>query len=79
MKKETVIRTVILALALINQILTAVGKSVIPIDNTTITQFVSAVFTVAASIWSWWKNNSFTYEAIVADEYLRELKNNGNK
>ena len=79
MKKDTIIRTVILALALINQILTAFGKSVIPISDETVTQLISAAFTILSSVWAWWKNNSFTYEAIIADEYLREIKNYGNK
>jgi SPP1 family holin len=73
MKKDVLIRTVILAIALVNQILTAFGKSVIPIDDETITQLISVIFTIATSVWAWWKNNSITPEAIVADEYLKEL------
>ena len=73
-KKETIIRTVVLALALINQILTALGVSVIPIDNELITELLSLVFTIGASVWAWWKNNSFTKSAIEADKYLAELK-----
>lgn len=74
MKKDVLIRTVILALALINQILSAFGKAVIPIENETLKELISAGFTISASIWAWWKNNSVTPEAIAADEYLKELK-----
>ena len=74
MKKDVLIRTVILAIALVNQILTAFGKGIIPIEDETVTELISAVFTVATSVWAWWKNNSVTPEAIIADEYLKELK-----
>ena len=72
-KKETIIRTVILALALINQILTSTGNSIIPISDEQITELISLGFTVGASLWAWWKNNSFTKNAIEADKVLKEL------
>ncbi len=70
----TTARTIILALALINQILTSVGHSVIPLENEDITEFISLAFTIAASLAAWWKNNSFTKNAIEADGYLEELR-----
>lgn len=73
-KKETIIRTVVLALALINQILTVFDISVIPIDDAQITEFISLGFTICASVWAWWKNNSFSKEAIEADNVLSELR-----
>lgn len=72
-KKETIIRTVILAIALINQLLTAFGVSVIPIGDDQITELISLVFTIGASVWAWWENNSFTKNAIEADKLLDEL------
>ena len=39
---------------------------------------ISAVFTAAASLWAWWKNNSFTQGAIEADVYLQELRSGDN-
>lgn len=77
MKKEALIRTVILATALLNQLLAVFGKSPLPIEDETVTQLITAVFTTAASIWAWWKNNSVTKNAVKADEYLKELKKNG--
>ena len=70
----TIIRTVLLALALVNQILTASGHSVIPIDDETVTQLISAAATIITSVIAWWKNNSYTQEAIEADEYMNALK-----
>ncbi len=72
--KGTLIRTVILLSALVNQILSICGVSPIPIDDDTATNIISTLWTVVASIAAWWKNNSFTDNAISADEYLNELK-----
>lgn len=70
----TIARTIILTIALINQILTVSGHSVIPIESEDITKFISLAFTIAASLAAWWKNNSFTKNAIEADGYLEELR-----
>lgn len=73
-KKMTIIRTIILALALINQTLTGMGKPIIPLEDETLTEFLTNVFTIVSALWAWWKNNSFTTEAIIADEELAEMK-----
>lgn len=74
MKKDTIIRTVILILALVNQILTVTGHSIIPVGEETVTELISVVFTVVTALIAWWKNNSFTPEAIEADKYLEDLR-----
>ena len=66
-------RTAVLILALANQILSATGHSPIPVDDTQLEQLISAGMTVGAAIWAWWENNSFTKEAIAADNYLDSL------
>lgn len=71
----TIARTIILALALINQVLTATGHNAINIADEDINAVVSTIFTIVAAITAWWKNNSFTESAIAADEVMRELKN----
>ena len=73
-KQETIIRTIILFLAIINNALALFNKSPLPIDNETVSMVVSFIFTTGASLWTWWKNNSFTENAIKADNYLKELK-----
>lgn len=74
--KMTIIRTVLLLLGLINMILTVIGKSPLPISDQQMSDFISCAWVLGASIWAWWKNNSFTPEAIKADEYLDLLRNN---
>lgn len=72
---ETIARTIVLVIALLNQIFAIFGRDQIPIAEDNIYQLVSILFTIGAAIWSWWKNNSVTQNAIKADEYLKELKN----
>lgn len=71
---STVARTAVLALALANQVLSAAGSPVLPIESDQLEQLVTVGFTVAASLIGWWKNNSFTPEAMEADAYLAELR-----
>lgn len=73
-KKDTIIRTIVLVIALVNQALTIAGKNPLPFEDEEITEFLSYIFTVAASLWAWWKNNSFTQNALEADKVLDELK-----
>lgn len=75
-KTSTIIRTLCLILALINQILSATGKPLLPIEDSQIETVVTETALVITALWSWWKNNSFTKNAIVADEYLKDLKEN---
>ena len=73
----TIARTACLLLALLNQVLCALGKSPLPIESETLNQLVTAGITVVVALISWWKNNSFTKEAIAADaEYERLRKEN---
>lgn len=74
MKKETIIRTVFLFFALINQILTMLGINPLPWSNEQMYEGVSAIVTVVAAVWAWWKNNSFTKNAQEADAYLDDLR-----
>ena len=70
----TIARTAVLLLALTNQMLSAIGKSPLPIESTTVEQLVTAGITTIAALVAWWKNNSFTKEAIAADKEYDRLK-----
>lgn len=72
--KETIIRTIVLVFALINQGLTIAGKNPLPFTEEEIGTAITYIITVIATIWTWWKNNSFTKEAVEADNLLKELK-----
>ena len=70
----TIARTACLALALTNQILSATGHAVLPIEDSQLEALITSGLTVAASLVTWWKNNSFTPAAIQADETLAKLR-----
>ena len=70
----TIARTACLLLALTNQILSACGKPVLPIESSTVEQLVTAGITTVAALVAWWQNNSFTAAAVAADSYLAQLK-----
>ena len=74
MKKETIIRTAVLGVALFNQVLMMNGKSIFPLTDAEISEAIGIGFTVVTAVVAWWKNNSFTREAIEADKYLQELR-----
>ena len=71
----TIARTACLLLALTNQVLTACGRPILPIESETLNQLVTSGLTVAAALVSWWKNNSFTREALAADSYMTPQRN----
>lgn len=73
-KAETIIRTICLALTLINQLLIAFGKKPLPIEDDQMYKIVSTLVTAGVTLWCWWKNNSFTLPAIKADKYLEKLR-----
>lgn len=61
--KMLFVRTGVLLLALMNQFLVIVGLSPIPYSEEEVGEFLSLLFTVAATIWVWWKDNDVTKEA----------------
>jgi len=69
----TIVRTACLVLALTNQVLSATGHAVLPIESEQMESLVTTGITVAAAVVSWWKNNSVTKNAIKADKYLDKL------
>ena len=73
-KTDTIIRTIVLIIALVNQGLAIFGKEAFPVTEDMVYQGVTLIATIASAIWAWWKNNSFTEKAIIADEYLNDLR-----
>jgi len=77
--KGTVIRLVLLLLALINQSLIALGVPVIPIEDDQITNLVDAIylvgsmlFTIVTALIAWFKNNYVTKKGLAQKEVLKE-------
>lgn len=73
-KTDTIIRTIVLIIALLNQGLAIFGKEEFPITEDLVYQVVTLIATIGSAVWAWWKNNSFTAKAIEADKFLSDLK-----
>ena len=73
--KGTIIRTALLLLAIINNLLAIFGKAPLPITNEQLELIVSTIITVVMAVINWWKNNSFTRAAIQGDMLKDRLKN----
>lgn len=72
--RETVIRTVSLILVLINQVIVLCGRQALPFTEDQMYAGVSAAATVVVSLWTWWKNNSFTAAARSGDRVKNDMK-----
>lgn len=71
---ETWARTIVLFLALVNQILAILGKGQIEIAENDIYQICTLVFTTVSTLWAWWKNNSFSQSAQDGDKVMKALE-----
>lgn len=72
--KGTVIRTALLVLAILNNALAIAGISPLPVESEILSEAIGFGFTTAAALVAWWKNNSFSQEAIAADEWMNKSK-----
>ncbi len=70
----TIVRTAVLGLALANQILSATGHPIIPIEDAQLETLITTGLTVGASLAAWWKNNSFTQAAIESDKRMHDMQ-----
>lgn len=73
MDKGTIIRTIVLAIALLNQFLVIFNKSPLPISNEELEQILSSVFTLVVSLIAWYKNNYVTSKGKQQREVLQEV------
>ena len=72
--KSTIIRTILVAIVIINFVLEKLGVDLIPADESVIAMIVETVIEIAVLVVGFWKNNSFSQAAIRADEFLKELR-----
>lgn len=71
-KTATIIRSIILAVALINQMLVGFGYSPLPINDENAELIVATAFTAVASIVTWWKNNALTRDARKVEKIAKQ-------
>lgn len=58
-KIAILVRTIVLFLALVNQLLMVFGYSILPISEEEMSELCTALFTAVAAIWTWWSDNHF--------------------
>lgn len=69
----TIARTLFLFVSLVNSALGMFGFTSLDIDENTIYTVVTGLTTIVSAVLAFWKNNSFTKEAIEADKYKENL------
>lgn len=74
MKKSTIVRTILVALVLLNMGLKATGHEVIDVSENEVGAIVEFIISALIVLLSWWKNNSYTKNAQKADLYLEKLR-----
>ncbi|QHZ46446.1 phage holin [Bacillus sp. NSP9.1] len=77
--KGTVVRTVLLFMALVNQTLMMFGKPVLPVSEDQINTLAdalytagSAAFTIMTALMAWYKNNYVTEKGKLQKEALKQ-------
>lgn len=73
-KASTYVSAVVLIFTMVNYVLNIMGKPVINISENEIAAWVTAIVGVAGIIYSWYKNQSITKPAQVADDVMQILK-----
>jgi len=72
--KAVIIRLIVVALAVVNKIAISQGFALLPFSENDVYQFGSDILLVGAVLWTAWKNNSLTKDAIRADSMLEYYK-----
>lgn len=72
--KGTIVRTVMIAIVIINMILKKLGINLISTDESTVASVVEMVIEIGAIVAAWWYNNSFSDAAKKADRFFKAVK-----
>lgn len=73
-KPSTYVSAVVLIFTMVNYVLNIMGKPVININENEIAAWVTAIVGVVGIVYSWYKNQSITHPAQVADDVMKILK-----
>lgn len=73
-KASTYVSAVVLIFTMVNYVLNIMGKPVININENEIAAWVTAIVGVIGIVYSWYKNQSITHPAQVADDVMKILK-----
>lgn len=77
--KGTIVRTILLLIAIVNIGLQHFGIDVIKVEEESIASLLEYIIQIAIIVVGFWKNNSYTDKALEADKFLKELKESEDK
>ncbi len=72
--KGTIVRTILLLIAIINIGLQHFGIDIIKVDESEVASIVEYIIQIAIIVVGFWKNNSYTEKALEADKFLKDLR-----
>lgn len=72
-----VVRLIVLLIAWINQIAVTFGLYSVPDLSPSVIYIIATIITIIATVYSYWKNNSWTSNAKTADVILNLMKTTG--
>ena len=73
-KQSAIVRLVALVILMLNQALVTLEYNPLPFSDEQIYEAVSIVAVVIVTIWTWWKNNNVTEEALSGQAEVERLK-----
>lgn len=73
-KPSTYVSAIVLIFTMVNYVLNIMGKPAININENEIGAWVTAIVGVIGIVYSWYKNQSITHPAQVADDIMKILK-----
>lgn len=71
--KGTIVRTILLLITIANMALQHFNTDMIKVDEESVASIVEYIVQIAIIVVGFWKNNSYTDNAIKADEFLKKL------
>lgn len=77
-KRSAIIRLIVMAVLMVNMVLTLAGKNPIPFDEAELTEWLTVAAAGLSTLWSWWKNNNVTTAAQEAQNTLKAIKEDGD-
>lgn len=73
-KKKIIIAAIVQVLALVNLVLSAMGKSPLPISSETVELVSGSVIALGISAWNFWKNRNITTASQKGQEIVDLIK-----
>ena len=73
-KQSAIVRLVVLVILIVNQTLITLGYEPLPFSDEQVYEAVSIVALVVVSLYSWWRNNNVSEEALAGQAEVERLK-----